>query len=436
MCMVESLEIKEKRYVYLGLGVILFIFLSVFVWGVFARIDTSVIAPGKVMVKSYRKPVQYDSLARVNRIFVKEGQFVKKGDTLLELEEIKKEADLAVLKKRLYYLLALRDRLISELKGREKVEFSEEFLSLPDERLREENARAQEVVFRKRRKKLLSDLSVMRSRLKNLEEQERGTEELIREKEKLLRKYEALMRKYAPLVAKGLVSSYEVERLEISAQNVRVELEELKVRLGDIKNRITETRRQIKALLENYRKEVAEQLDRVNAQLEEVKDRFYYSKKEVKKTLLKAPADGQVIGLKVTSPGEVVKPGDTLMYIVPREREFLIKVRISPRDRDKVREGMLVDLRFPSFLGIGANFIEGKVVYVSSDTLKDPRRGYEYYEGHVVLTERGKKQLKEYGFDLVSGMPAVAFIRVEKVSPLEYVLQPVIIILKSAFKSN
>ncbi|WP_274532224.1 hypothetical protein [Aquifex aeolicus] len=44
--------------------------------------------------------------------------------------------------------------------------------------------------------------------------------------------------------------------------------------------------------------------------------------------------------------------------------------------------------------------------------------------------------MREYGFELVSGMPAVAFIKVEKVSPLEYVLQPVILIMKSAFKSN
>ena len=123
------------------------------------------------------------------------------------------------------------------------------------------------------------------------------------------------------------------------------------------------------------------------------------------------------------------------MYIVPEEREMFINARINPKDRDKVHKDQLVDIRFPSFLSIAANSVEGKVTYVSSDTLFDRNLRTEYYEVHIALTSKGKEEIKKYGFQLVAGMPAVGYIRAEKVTPIEYMLQPLIILLKSAFRA-
>ena len=189
--------------------------------------------------------------------------------------------------------------------------------------------------------------------------------------------------------------------------------------------------------LETYQSEVAQELEQVQSKLCEIRPKVKYAKERVRKTVITSPVSGQVIGLKVYSKGEVVRPGDTLMYVVPKEEEIFILAKIFPQDRDKVHVGQYVDLHFPSFLSIAANVVEGQVTYVSDDTLKDEsyRKG-EYYEAHIALTQKGKEQLMKYGFSLIPGMPAIAYIRAEKLTPIEYILQPVIILVKSAFRAN
>ena len=433
---VESIEKEEKKYIKLGLFIILFIFGSLIGWSLFAKVDTVVIAQGKVVVKSYKKPVEHKDWGTVTEIFVKEGDFVKKGQPLIELERIEKKTNLEITKADYFNLLAQRDRLLSEKNGYRSIKFSNQFLKLDDENLKKEIIRTQTELFNKRRKKLRDELSVLNEKRNQLEEKIKGLEELKQLKSKLLQDYRDRLNREEELIKEGLSNLDKKFELEEKIERTRIELKDINNQIEQATLQIEEIEKQKELRLQEYKTDIATQLEDVLAKLNQTEPKVKLSEVEVKKSVIKAPATGQIIGLKIKSKGQVVRPGDILMYIVPRKDELFVLAKVRPEDRDKVKEGQFVDLQFPSFISIGANVVEGKVIYVASDTLFDEAAKQEYYETHIQLTEKGWEQLKKYGFEIIPGMPATAFIKVEKVTPFEYVMQPIIIMIKSSFTSN
>jgi len=433
---IKHIEKEEKKYIRLGLIVVLFILGSILGWAFFAKVDTVVIAPGKVVVKSYKKPIEHKEWGTVTKIFVKEGDFVKKGEPLIELEKIEKETNLEINKADYYSLLAQRDRLLSEKNGYKKIKFSEEFLKLDDENLKTKIMKMQQDLFNKRVIKLKNELSLLEERENQLKKRISGLKELKNMKLNLLKDYKKQLKREEELIKNGLSNLDRKFQIEEKIKQIEIEIKDIDNQIEQATLQIDELEKQKNLKLQEYKTDISDQLEKVITRLNQVKPKIKLSEVEVKKSIIKAPSSGQIIGLQIKSKGQVVKPGDILMYIVPKKDKLFILAKVNPQDRDKVKEGQLVDLQFPSFISIGANVVEGKVSYVASDTLFDEITRQEYYETHIELTEKGWKQLKKYKFEIIPGMPATAFIKVEKVTPLEYIMQPIILMIKSSFTSN
>ena len=399
------------------------------------KIDTYVVAPGKLVVKDYKKSVQYNAAASVSKVLVREGEFVKQGQPLLEVENTDKEADFKATKKNYYALLAKRDRILSELHGYREIKFSKTFSSLPDESLKEHYRKLEEKVFNNDRKFLLNLQDLYREKEQLLKEKILGLEEALKKKRDYLDYIRNQIATEESLVTQGLTDNTRLLDLRSREKLTEYDLVNLKSQLDQTRKQLSTVIAEYNSRVEEFKNKLSKELEDVTFRLGRLKDELVKYKFYVKRTIIKAPASGQVIGLTIHSKGEVIKPGETIMYIVPKERDMFINARVNPKDIDKVHKGQLVDVRFPSFLSIAANSVEGKVTYVSSDTLFDRNSRTEYYEVHIALTPKGKEQIKKYGFQLVAGMPAVGYIRAEKVTPLEYMLQPLIILLKSAFRA-
>jgi len=431
-----QLDLNETKYIYIGLFIVFSILGIILVWALTAKIDTVVIAQGKVTIKSYKKPVQHKDWGTVTRIYVHEGDYVKKGQPLIELEKVEQHTDLEISKSEYYTLLAQRDRLISEKRGYNKIVFSKEFLSLDDEKLKKELMSTQEELFQKRISRLKSELEVLDERKSQLTEEVKGLKELLALKMSLLKQYRSRLVRTKELVRLGLESIDKQNDLEDKIKYLETEIKDIENQINQARLQIIEIEKQKNLKIKEYKQDVISNLETVLAKISQVKPRLKLSEIKVKKSVIRAPISGQIIGLKIHSKGQVVQPGDILMYVVPKKDELFIQVKIDPKDRDKVREGQFVDLHFPSFISIGANIVEGKVIYVAKDTLLDEIEKKEYYESHIQITKKGWQQLKKYNFEIIPGMPVVAYIKVEKISPFEYIMQPIIMMVKGAFTSN
>ena len=148
------------------------------------------------------------------------------------------------------------------------------------------------------------------------------------------------------------------------------------------------------------------------------------SRDRANRTAIVAPTDGVIVGMKMTTIGEVVRPGETLLYVVPQQVELIVEAQVQPVDIDRVHNGQLADIRFSSFKSQTTPVIEGKVISLSADALTPEQPGARpYYLARVQVSEEGYQLLDE--LELVPGMPAEVLINTGSRTLFQYLTRPV-----------
>ena len=94
--------------------------------------------------------------------------------------------------------------------------------------------------------------------------------------------------------------------------------------------------------------QVANDLRDTQARLSEVLPKLIAAREQLQRSRVRAPASGQVVGLTVFTVGGVVAPGQTLMEVVPSNRDLIIQAQLQPADADDVYPGQNAQVRFLS----------------------------------------------------------------------------------------
>ena len=98
---------------------------------------------------------------------------------------------------------------------------------------------------------------------------------------------------------------------------------------------------------------------------------------------VRAPIAGEVFAMTVFAPGEVVRPGEPILKIVPAGAELMVRAQLEPIHVDQVWPGQEAALLFSAFPGRTTPEFEGRVVRVSADAAHDERTGLSWYEVEV-----------------------------------------------------
>jgi len=127
--------------------------------------------------------------------------------------------------------------------------------------------------------------------------------------------------------------------------------------------------------------------------------------------------------LSFANAGAVVRPGETILEIVPDNQDLIATVEIQPSDRDSVYEGLSVETRLSGLKSWDSPLLEGVISDISADLKTSSDGRYSYFEGQVTI---GEEKVGELDIELSPGMPIEAFIfSGEKRTFLEYLLEPV-----------
>ena len=156
---------------------------------------------------------------------------------------------------------------------------------------------------------------------------------------------------------------------------------------------------------------------------------------DLERTEIKSPASGQVVALAVQAPGSVVQAGQKLMDIVPQGEALILETRIEPHLIDKVHAGLLTDVRFTAFSHSPQLVVQGKLISISGDLIRDPQpNGASYYLARVAVTPEGMKVLGKRRMQ--PGMPAEVIINTGERSLLTYLLNPLTKRLAASMKEE
>ena len=164
--------------------------------------------------------------------------------------------------------------------------------------------------------------------------------------------------------------------------------------------------------------------------------KFNALEQELERTLVRAPATGQVVGLAIQTVGGVVSAGQKLMDIVPDDEALLLEAHIAPHLIDVVHPQLLTDVRFSGFAQAPQLVAQGQVVSVSADLLTEQtaQGPQSYYLARVQLTAAGMHALGRHR--LQPGMGAEVIIRTGERTVMGYLLHPLTRRLAASMKEQ
>jgi epimerase transport system membrane fusion protein len=391
-------------------------------WAALAPLDSAALAPGIVSVKGSRKNVEHLEGGIVSEIFIKDGDTVEAGQLLIQLDDTQASAQLEIAQGQLYLTLARQARLLAEQSGADRMPDIASPSLQEDPRVTEARA-AQEQLFRARREAREGELSVLEQRIEQLASQAKGLENVSAAKRELGDSYVEEINDLKRLLKDGYVDKQRLRELERRQADVRAESAELESQAASLEIKIGETQLQKLQLEKDFQSAVVDELGDVKAELNNLYERIRALEDQVRRTSIRSPIAGEVVGLTVTTIGEVVAPGESLLQVVPGAAELIVEAQVNPIDIDRVNKGQAANIRFTSFKSQTTPVIEGKLFSLSADAITEPNSAYSYYLARVEIPAEERARLE--GAELVPGMPVEVLINTGSRTLLQYLTQPV-----------
>lgn len=425
-----------RRLARWGLAVLVLGLAPIGAWMSWAPLASAVVAQAFVKVDLDRRPVQHAEGGIVREVKVRDGQRVAQGEPLLVLGDVSVDADVNRLNYRVMTERAGIVRLEAEQLGARTLAFPADLLAAAkgDPRLAEQLGK-ERALFEARRDALQGQVSLLRSqRVRVIEEREAMTAQVAQAAESLKHQRDEL-EKNRGLLAEGYISATRISQLEASTADYAVKLEEKRSELARAEQRLVDTDLRIRTLEGEYRQQASDQLKVASARLSEIQQELRKSTDASARQVIVAPAAGDVMNLKFTSPGSVVPPRETIADIVPADPRLVIEAHIRTEDVSRVQQGQAAEVRFTAFKYRTTKLVEGKVFYVAADRQVDEATRQPYY---VAMIEADPASLAEAGDEirLQAGMPAEVYIKGEERTPLQYLVEPVTQVLRRAARER
>jgi len=430
---VELPDTNDRKYIKIGVSILLFVFGILGVWSSYAKMDTGVPLSGQVVVESNNKIIQHLEGGIVEKIYVKDGDFVKKGDRLIKFSDIRAKSSLQSLEVKYYEAIALYDRLTAENSQKEKIEFSKELDAL-DESRREHLIQAQLEIFNNRKSSFEKEKKIASQKIASFNEQIDNLKETIKTKESLLVSYQDELKEQQELYDERLIDKVKLRELKRKVKSIQSDILSNKTEITKTRIEISSIKTQLSLSQEDFFRKVKNQLRDTQISIGEMKAKMTELRDRLSRITLKAPVSGIILNMAIHTIGAVVSPGKPIMEIVTKDSKLIIKARLSPEYIDYVKIGLKANMTFPAFQlkGRFINNIEGEVIFVSADSTTD-QKGNSFYGIKLIVDKEGMETLKEENLELLAGMPASVIIKIGKQTTLEYLLKPMTIMLQRAF---
>ncbi|TPJ75914.1 HlyD family type I secretion periplasmic adaptor subunit [Mesorhizobium sp. B2-6-2] len=425
-------HLSIRFYTRLGVGVVILLAGGVGGWASVTEIAGAVIAPGTLVVDSHVKDVQHSTGGIVAEIDARDGDHVKAGDLLVRLDRTVPAANLGVVSRALDQLAARKARLDSERRGSDAIIFPNELLDRIADPDVAEAVAGEKQHFETRRTSRAGQKSQLGERIAQLEKEIAGDTAQAEAKSKEIELVQKELASVRTLWAKKLISIDRLTQTEREATRLDGERGQLIAAQAQAQGRIAEIKLQIIQIDLDLSTEVNKDLRDVEGQMGELLERKVAAEDQLKRVDIRAPQDGVVQQSIAYTIGGVVKPGETIMQVVPDNDSLAVEAKIAPSDIDQLWVGQPASLRFSAFNQRTTPQIDGVVERTSPDITTDQRTGVSYYTVRITTTAAEIARLGEV--KLVPGMPVESFIRTEDRSVMSYLVKPLQDQISRAFR--
>lgn len=401
---------KYRFSLYLAvLSVVIFM-----VWACFANINLHVRGIGKVIPSGKVRTIQHLEGGIIKDILVKEGQVVKKGEVILQLQNTRVQAELREIQVSLDAMKIKKIRLETELDLKKDVKFPDYYLEnykticeSEEAILQSRNAEFyenQESLKKQMNQKVLK-LDEMENTIKNIKIEMKNASQQLQIKKRLLNS--------------GAISRSQFLESDSEVKNFNTRIMKLEKEIPVVKAEISEILSILEAAKQNRKSTVNEELTKTDVDIQKLTERIKsftdaFDRQDVISTL-----DGVVKKMHVNSINGVLQPGEIIAEIIPIEENLIVEANISTQDRGKIWVGLPVVAKITAYDYSIYGGVTGKLVYISADSFIDSQNN-QYYQVRVEL------QKAEIGEDhpILPGMAVEINVLANKVSILDAILSP------------
>ncbi|AUF95495.1 MULTISPECIES: HlyD family type I secretion periplasmic adaptor subunit [Pseudomonas] len=387
-------------------------------WASLAVLDEVTVGEGKAIPSGKVQVVQNLEGGIVTEIFVREGQMVAKGATLLRLDDTRFLSNKGESEVDRYALTAQVERLSAEAEGRP--------FTVPDE-IRSKAPQVAE-----------DELALYQSRQRRLTSEKQTLNEQLRQKTQELAEFRSKVDQYrsalgllqqelnmsSPLVGTGAISPVEILRLKQRTVEARGQLNATSLAIPRADAAVAEIKSKIQEADATFRSEAAKELNDKRTDLSKISATSIAIDDRVKRTTVVSPVRGIIKQLKVNTIGGVVQPGSDLVEIVPIEDNLLIEAKVRPQDVAFLHPGQTAMVKFSAYDYTIYGGLKAKLELIGADTVTDDK-GNAFY---LIQVRTDKNHL---GGDnkpllIIPGMVATVDIITGQKSVLDYLLKPVL----------
>jgi HlyD family type I secretion membrane fusion protein len=426
---------EARKLTRIGASVVLLALIPSGTWMAAAPLASAVVAPAFVKVDLNRRPVQHAEGGIVREVRVRDGQRVAEGETLLILGDVAVDADRNRLDYRVQAEAAGIARLEAEQGMAQVLAFPADLKAAArnDARLAGLLAREQSL-FDARRQALIAQTGLLREQRVKVGQELQALRQQIEQAVQSLHHQGEELAMHRNLQREGFISATRVSQLEAQVADYGVKVQERRSELARAEQRLVDCDLRIKLLESDYGKQASDQLKVALNRLSELQQEQRKTIDAGQRQVIVAPTAGDVIDLKVTAPGAVIPPRETIADIVPSAQRLVVEAHVRPEDIARVHRDQAAELRFTAFAASTTPLIAAKVRYVSADRLIDRQSGAAFY---TVVIEADTDALASAGdLKLLAGMPAEAYITGETRTPLRYLLEPLLQVMRRAVRER
>ena len=420
---IASLPSNTSRAMIFGFALIGVTVGGMSLWSATAPIASAVVANGQVVVASKRKQIQHPTGGAIRSIKVEEGQSVKEGDVLVELEDSDAVERLTRGRDSYYLALATEGRMQAEIADSLEPQYSPELLDAAAKLPAVKNLLdGQRQLFSARQVELHGQLSMieqqheqLQNELSALEADRRSARKQIDLSQKELNVVDELYKKGYTTRTRVFSLNRDISQLNGNSERTSAMISRTRASLMESELKLLQARNQIKSTVQS-------DLRDVQAKIPNLRDQYRAADQAYERMTIRAPVPGIVLSSKLVTVGSVVRPGDTILEIVPRDDRLMVEVQVRPNDVDSLTLGLATEVQFTGLSQKEFPALHGRVAYVSADSLQDPRSSATYFIAHIDVPESEIHRLGDQV--LQPGMPATVMIKTGERTALAYLTQP------------
>jgi hemolysin D len=405
-------------------------------WASIGTIDIVASAPGKVLPTGRTKVIQAFETGVVHTIYVRDGQSVKSGEPLVELDATINAAERDHLKSDLVAANLEVARLHASL-----TEADDPLTSFhPPEGASPSLVAMQEAY-------LSSQVAEYRAKLKALDGQKAEKQDEVATIAATIKKLEATI----PIVQQRVAVRQALKdfgtRLAYleTLQLLTEQQEDLKIQTAHLHEAeaavatLVDTRAQT---VEEYRRSRYAELAEAERKASGIGEDLIKAEQRTKLQLLTAPVDGVVQQLAIHTVGGIVTPAQALLAVVPDDSHLEIEAMVSNRDIGFVHAGQAAEIKVDTFNFTRYGLLHGRVLSLSSDAIARDRRqdkfgaqddastsepaGQELVYAARISLDHAQMQIEDKLVDLTPGMAVTVEIKTGSRRLISYLVSPLV----------